>query len=542
MDALKQLYSLGRELRPSPRGVALALLLACAASVATALCAGALVDAFLADERADFLTRLSRVGPLLAVTVVLALVYHLSQYVARRLAGAYHRLFLGVLKSLALAAGGGDGPGDATDSTRRTVDEAAAVAPDRLVVAGRDGLATVVMVVLMATTSILLAAAALGAAAVWNIVGAWRVRRLSVSGLSERDRASAQADLTAGLCLVLSMLACAVATAALLVEERLTPGEAACVLLLGAYVASFLYGCWTFVRRYRSAMGAAERLVTLLSELSPRSTHDSTQEPATAEAQERGRETPQQTSQDTAPPADLPPAGAAAPETAGGRNVLRGSVSLENVAARDAASVVEGLTLSLEPGSIVAICDPEGSGSQTLLNLLMGVTRPSAGRILVQEIPAEPLGVEALRQQIAVVDGEDVIATGTIEEIIKAGRPGASHQEIVAAAQSTGVTSFLPYMPDGLSSAVDDPSAILSVGQKLRIVLARALLAGPAVLVLHHALAGVDRDSREFMLDALKVGRDARSTLILTRDPGLPGPVDRLYVLQNGTLVDQERP
>ena len=110
---------------------------------------------------------------------------------AFRLCGARHRLFLNALRSIALAAEGGAARLAPGDATQRAVDGAAAVAPDRLVRAGCDAVAAVVMAVIMAATSPLLAAVVLAAVVLWNAVGLWRDRELSVAAASERDRALA---------------------------------------------------------------------------------------------------------------------------------------------------------------------------------------------------------------------------------------------------------------------------------------------------------------------------------------------------------------
>jgi ABC-type multidrug transport system fused ATPase/permease subunit len=192
-------------------------------------------------------------------------------------------------------------------------------------------------------------------------------------------------------------------------------------------------------------------------------------------------------------------------------------VRLENVVVRAPGggnAVLEGLSLSIAPGEVVALVGATGSGKSTLASLFPRLVDPDAGRILVGSDPGgwrdlRALDAAALRRRIHAMPQESFLFSDTLAANLRLGAPHASNDELAWALHMASAADVLAGLPDGLETRVGDRGVTLSGGQRQRICLARALLAQPAVLVLDDATSALDAVTERRILDNLRaLGRD----------------------------------
>jgi ATP-binding cassette subfamily B protein len=209
---------------------------------------------------------------------------------------------------------------------------------------------------------------------------------------------------------------------------------------------------------------------------------------------------------------------------------------------RDAAldygrgSALRGLSLSVRPGERVALTGANGSGKSSVLGLVSGLYPPTRGTVLVDGIPIGDLCISWLREQIAVVPQETVLFSGSILENIRLGRPGASTEEVVAAAKHALVTEFTADLPGGLEHRLGDRGAGLSGGQRQRISIARALLRDAPIVLLDEPTSELDTEAEQGVLRALRGLMRGRTVLMVTHRPALLDLADRVVELHDGRV------
>jgi ATP-binding cassette subfamily B protein len=198
------------------------------------------------------------------------------------------------------------------------------------------------------------------------------------------------------------------------------------------------------------------------------------------------------------------------------------------------------VSFDILPGEHVAILGPSGSGKTTLARLVLGLYRPTAGRILIDGRDLAEIDLDAYRKQVGVVLQENLLLAGTIEDNIALGddRPGTERAE--QAARLAAAHEFITAMPNGYHSVVGNLGLTLSGGQRQRINLARALYRQPRLLILDEPTSSLDSGGEQSIQENLATALRRRTVLINTHSRGVMRLAHKVLVLEDGTVVDRE--
>ena len=202
-------------------------------------------------------------------------------------------------------------------------------------------------------------------------------------------------------------------------------------------------------------------------------------------------------------------------------------------------SVLRDVSFSVAHGETVALVGPSGSGKSTMLSLLQRFYDVTSGSIRVDGVDIRETGLIPLRQRFAYVEQEPTIFAGTIGDNIRFGKPGASQQEVEAAATAALVHSFVAEMPLGYDTLVGERGVTLSGGQKQRLAIARAILKNAPILLLDEATSALDAQSEQLVQVALAHLMEGRTTLVIAHRLATIRDADKILVLEGGQIIDQ---
>jgi subfamily B ATP-binding cassette protein MsbA len=220
----------------------------------------------------------------------------------------------------------------------------------------------------------------------------------------------------------------------------------------------------------------------------------------------------------------------------------RGELRFEGVAFRypgSEAAAIERLDLHAKPGETVALVGPSGAGKSTAIALLPRLYDVTAGRILLDGADVRQVTLASLRDAIAFVGQEAVIFDDTAFANIACGRPGATREEVEAAARAARAHEFLAALPAGYDTPLGPGGGRLSGGQRQRVSLARALLRNPRVLLLDEATSALDAENEAAVQQALATLRAGRTTLVIAHRLATVQNADRIVVMEAGRVVEQ---
>jgi ATP-binding cassette subfamily B protein len=226
-----------------------------------------------------------------------------------------------------------------------------------------------------------------------------------------------------------------------------------------------------------------------------------------------------------------------------GRPLVRaqGAVDYRNVsfAYRPDVPALHEVQLSVKPGQCVALVGPTGAGKSTFVSLLSRFYEATGGEILLDGRNVAQIPLRELREQIGVVSQETFLFNGTILDNLRFGRPEATRQEIEEMARAACVHDFVASLPEGYDTHVGERGVKLSVGEKQRISIARALLKNPPVLVLDEATASVDTATEQLIQQALQRLLAGRTSFVIAHRLSTVRHADLILVLQKGRVVER---
>jgi subfamily B ATP-binding cassette protein MsbA len=291
---------------------------------------------------------------------------------------------------------------------------------------------------------------------------------------------------------------------------NLTAGALVSFLLYALYVAGAVGSLASLFGAYQEAVGAARRVFDLLETVS--------------------------SVKDPVRPLKLP-------------RPLRGEIVVDNVRFNynpALPEVLQGVSLRIGAGEVVALVGPSGAGKTTVASLLPRFWDVSSGRIMFDGVDIRDLALSELRGAIGIVPQEPTLFSGTIRENIAyaalgGGASPPTEESIFAAAKAAHAVEFIERLPDGFDTRVGERGVKLSGGQRQRIAIARVFLKDPALVILDEATSSLDTESERLVEEAMEDLLRARSTLIIAHRLSTVLRADRLVVIDRGVIVEEGR-
>ncbi len=290
-------------------------------------------------------------------------------------------------------------------------------------------------------------------------------------------------------------------------EGRMSGGELAQFVLYAVFVAGAVGALSEVWGELQRAAGATERLQEILNTIP--------------------------VIQDPKEPKELPQE---LPE--GGRAISLNKVSFAYPSQPEQVALKE-LSMRVKEGENVALVGPSGAGKTTLFQLLQRFHDVDEGEVLVSGIDLRDCGIKQLRQQFAVVPQESIIFSGSLYDNILFGRPEASREEVMAAADAAYVAEFVERLPNGYDTELGERGVRLSGGQRQRVAIARAILRDAPILLLDEATSALDAESEHQVQQALETLMQGRTTLVIAHRLATVRNADRILVLEHGQLVEE---
>jgi ATP-binding cassette subfamily B protein len=201
--------------------------------------------------------------------------------------------------------------------------------------------------------------------------------------------------------------------------------------------------------------------------------------------------------------------------------------------------VLEDVSLRVRPGETLALLGPSGSGKSTIVNLLLRLYDPDAGRIEIDGTDIRSLARKTVRSRVAVVMQEPFLYSKTVRENIRLGRSSARDEEIAEAASTACVHDSILEFDQGYDTLVGERGVTLSGGQRQRVALARALLDQPSIMILDDAMSAVDTGTETLILDALRERKGRHTTLVIAHRLSTLMHADRVLVLDHGRVIQE---
>jgi subfamily B ATP-binding cassette protein MsbA len=201
--------------------------------------------------------------------------------------------------------------------------------------------------------------------------------------------------------------------------------------------------------------------------------------------------------------------------------------------------VLTDVSFTIKPGQVVGVVGPTGSGKSTVVSLIPRFYDPSAGRVLIDGVDIATMKLAALRGEIGFVLQETVLFRGTIKENIAYGHPGATDEQIVAAAKLANADEFVSRMPHGYDTVVGERGDTLSGGQRQRIGIARAVIRNSPIMILDEPTAALDTESEKLVIEGLERLMKGRTVVMIAHRLSTLRDADKIIVLKDGVVAEE---
>jgi ATP-binding cassette subfamily B protein len=221
------------------------------------------------------------------------------------------------------------------------------------------------------------------------------------------------------------------------------------------------------------------------------------------------------------------------------RSARRGRIAFDQVTFHYPGNdhpTLDQVSFRLGPDQLILLTGESGSGKSTITKLLLRFYDPTAGGIRLDGVDIRELSLNTLRENITLLQQENLMFPGTVRDNIAYGRPDATDQQIIQAALSADAHDFITALPQGYNTPVGQRGRLLSGGQRQRIAIARAMVRDAPVLILDEPTTGLDAPAALRVLEPLRPLMQGRTTILITHDLHLAPRADQVLVLDNGRL------
>lgn len=220
---------------------------------------------------------------------------------------------------------------------------------------------------------------------------------------------------------------------------------------------------------------------------------------------------------------------------------FRGALELKGVSFRyspEGPSVLENVTLSIDPGEFVGLVGPTGAGKSTIMKLMARFFDATQGQVVVDDVDIRNVSFESLRAQVALVPQESFLFSGTIRENILFGKPSATAEDVQRVCRDLGIDEFVRSLPEGYDTNVRERGARLAAGERQLIALARALMADPSIILLDEATSSLDPATESRIDAALGEALAGRTRVVIAHRLSTVIHADRILVIEDGKVVE----
>jgi ATP-binding cassette subfamily B multidrug efflux pump len=220
---------------------------------------------------------------------------------------------------------------------------------------------------------------------------------------------------------------------------------------------------------------------------------------------------------------------------------IDGKVEFEDVkfSYDDKRQALKGINLTMEAGQTIALVGHTGSGKTTIANLISRFYDPTSGSVKIDGVDLRDVRLDSLREKVSVVLQDTFIFSGTIMENIRFGRPDASDEEVIKAAEAVGADQFIKRLNNSYETEVEERGNVLSVGERQLLSFARALLADPSILILDEATASIDTETEVKIQNALRRLLKGRTAIMIAHRLSTIREADKIFVLEHGNIIEE---